>query len=226
MECPKCKYVRSAADNDVPEIECPKCGVIYAKVQQQAANEPQLSPLVKLSVTEVAPTLENDGAASSSSAGRKRTLKRAYMVLIVLIGAGATIVGAQLWGRHKALSNAHELAVVGLKDPDSALFRKERVIDAEGQTVVCGEVNARNSMGGYVGYKNFVVVLPSGAAAREDSLSLDRWLIPDIRGVPREAIEAILEAKEWQRKGFSTTAEASNHLAVTYLLKGFCWSKG
>lgn len=43
--------------------------------------------------------------------------------------------------------------VAGLKDPDSAKFRN--------QYGVCGEVNAKNAMGGYVGYRRFI-------AARKD----------------------------------------------------------
>jgi len=33
MECPKCHYVRQPKDNVVPDWQCPKCGVVYAKVQ-------------------------------------------------------------------------------------------------------------------------------------------------------------------------------------------------
>lgn len=42
MECPKCKYEPTMAENAAsPEI-CPKCGVVYAKVQakQEAAGQP------------------------------------------------------------------------------------------------------------------------------------------------------------------------------------------
>jgi len=42
MECPKCKYEPTMAENAAsPEI-CPKCGVVYAKVQakQEAAAQP------------------------------------------------------------------------------------------------------------------------------------------------------------------------------------------
>ncbi len=33
MECPKCKYVRQESDSIVPDWQCPKCGVVYAKVR-------------------------------------------------------------------------------------------------------------------------------------------------------------------------------------------------
>jgi hypothetical protein len=45
-----------------------------------------------------------------------------------------------------------------LKDPDSARFRNVTIIRVEPDgAVVCGEVNAKNSYGGYVGFRRFVV---------------------------------------------------------------------
>lgn len=43
-----------------------------------------------------------------------------------------------------------------LKDPLSAQFRKVRVVPYGNGKVVCGEVNGKNSYGGYVGFKPFV----------------------------------------------------------------------
>ncbi|WP_147163975.1 hypothetical protein [Pararhodospirillum oryzae] len=49
-----------------------------------------------------------------------------------------------------------------MKDPDSALVRNVKVVDFEGGKVVCGEVNAKNSYGAYVGYSAFAAS-PKGA---------------------------------------------------------------
>lgn len=54
-------------------------------------------------------------------------------------------------------------------DPDSAKFRKVFVIKG----TVCGEVNAKNLMGGYVGYRRFVVdegdaLVDSGSSTFDD----------------------------------------------------------
>lgn len=43
-----------------------------------------------------------------------------------------------------------------LKDPDSAEFRNVHYYSGSGGPVVCGEVNAKNSYGGYNGFEPFV----------------------------------------------------------------------
>ena len=42
-----------------------------------------------------------------------------------------------------------------LIDPDSANFRNEKIIRNDNGLYVCGEVNAKNSFGGYVGFKPY-----------------------------------------------------------------------
>lgn len=57
-----------------------------------------------------------------------------------------------------------------LKDPDSALFRGFAAYSlSNGQTVLCGEVNARNSFGGYVGYETFYLRLRGAAVIWENT---------------------------------------------------------
>jgi hypothetical protein len=47
-------------------------------------------------------------------------------------------------------------AVLGaLKDPGSAQFQDVRGSDVNGDFSVCGKINAKNAMGGYVGFKQF-----------------------------------------------------------------------
>lgn len=43
-----------------------------------------------------------------------------------------------------------------LKDPESAKFQNVRVVSYAGGRFACGEINAKNSLGGYVGYKPFI----------------------------------------------------------------------
>ena len=59
-------------------------------------------------------------------------------------------------GQAEPISAAQEAVKKGLKDPDSAKFQNLRLTDYGNGKVVCGEVNAKNSYGGYVGHKRFV----------------------------------------------------------------------
>lgn len=47
----------------------------------------------------------------------------------------------------------------GLKDPDSAKFESNYKPSGDNDGHVCGRVNAKNSYGGYTGYKNFYVYI-------------------------------------------------------------------
>jgi hypothetical protein len=64
----------------------------------------------------------------------------------------------------EVLSKVMQNIAYGLKDPDSAKFRNMRFVKYNGRTVVCGEVNSKNSYGGYVGFENFVAGLTSSQA--------------------------------------------------------------
>jgi hypothetical protein len=56
----------------------------------------------------------------------------------------------------EVLRKVQELLVYGLKDPESAKFRNLRFVKYNGRTLVCGELNAKNSFGGYVGFESFI----------------------------------------------------------------------
>ncbi|HXX86623.1 MAG TPA: hypothetical protein VEN29_21915 [Casimicrobiaceae bacterium] len=43
-----------------------------------------------------------------------------------------------------------------LIDPESARFRNDFVSRKDGEPVVCGEINYKNSLGGYIGYQRFI----------------------------------------------------------------------
>ncbi len=57
--------------------------------------------------------------------------------------------------REKLMVDAKESIASSLKDPDSARFRN--VFTSPKMLAVCGDVNAKNSMGGYVGFRRFIV---------------------------------------------------------------------
>ena len=65
----------------------------------------------------------------------------------------------------RQLTPAEKLAVARavqdqLKDPESARFKWSSMMGRNGQ--YCGEVNAKNSYGGYTGFRPFVATLTNG----------------------------------------------------------------
>lgn len=62
-----------------------------------------------------------------------------------------------------------------LVDPQSAQWEDLRLIKREGErTLVCGKVNARNQMGGYVGFRHFIVADDQDAALAADQAESSR----------------------------------------------------
>ena len=50
-----------------------------------------------------------------------------------------------------------------LKDPDSAIFKDVKIVtNSKGEKSICGSYNAKNSYGGYVGYKGFSADIKTG----------------------------------------------------------------
>lgn len=64
------------------------------------------------------------------------------------------------------IAAAKTLVASSLKDPESAKFRNVAIRPYGYGRVVCGEVNAKNSYGGYVGFTRFV-------ASNEESMLED-----------------------------------------------------
>lgn len=68
----------------------------------------------------------------------------------MLFGTAVLLSGCDLLEKWDA-----EKAVTGkLRDPSSAQFRNARIVDDQ---VICGEVNAKNAFGGYVGFEPYAV---------------------------------------------------------------------
>lgn len=80
---------------------------------------------------------------------------------ISIIAAGAAIAGAVLYaaGIFDQDTPDHQQAVMAqLVDPESARFRNET--QNEALNIYCGEVNSKNRMGGYVGWKRYIAYGP------------------------------------------------------------------
>ena len=81
--------------------------------------------------------------------------QRRYGLALTMVGTAAAllaVVGFYAdWGPIGQFASVRNAVEDRLKDPDSARFRNIREVE----NGYCGEVNARNSMGGYVGFRPF-----------------------------------------------------------------------
>lgn len=73
---------------------------------------------------------------------------------VIVVAAGVLVFGKRLIVGSNPITVARTPVIQLLKDPDSVQFRNERV-QSDGVTV-CGEFNAKNSLGGYVGFRLYV----------------------------------------------------------------------
>lgn len=71
--------------------------------------------------------------------------------------AAVVLLAAAVYGvRALTIHKARQPILAMLSDPDSAMFRNETVVGPWFRYgVVCGEINVKNKMGGYVGYVDF-----------------------------------------------------------------------
>lgn len=84
----------------------------------------------------------------------KPSCKAAAAVLIT-----ASLGGCSVYEEHQFKHEAIDALKHSLSDPESAEFRGLRVVVREQiEFVLCGEINAKNRMGGYVGYRPFFVM--------------------------------------------------------------------
>lgn len=89
---------------------------------------------------------------------------------------------AMLAGCSDAESDAEDLVRAQLTDPASATFRNVRSVrDEYGVVGVCGEVNAKNRMGGYVGFVEFMAKQGEVVIRSRDDASLGAYQVPYFR---------------------------------------------
>ena len=75
----------------------------------------------------------------------------------------------------KTIIAAQRAVRTSLKDPDSAQFKQVYANYTEGFDVVaCGQVNSKNSLGGYTGFKRFVSNGKSAIIEGRDNIA-DAW---------------------------------------------------
>lgn len=130
FKCPKCHQV-------IPYDRCPGCGYTPPMLERHS-KEIAWVALAAIVVSAIViyrtPSVNSSGSSSStqtvgSSGGSSPTQNMSYMLV----------------EQDKIKSR--------LKDPDSAEFRN---VFVSSKYAVCGEVNAKNSIGGYTGFVRFI----------------------------------------------------------------------
>ncbi len=110
---------------------CSKCGILQVKKNQSQISLPEKSP-------------------KPATATRKLTI---LAVVFLGVVAGYEILKVN-WNKWFVYPEYQEIVRNHLKDPESTTF-KNQVLRKNG--FICGEFNAKNSSGGYVGYKRFKI---------------------------------------------------------------------
>jgi hypothetical protein len=89
--------------------------------------------------------------------GRLLSTVSLQMVLVVLsYSASADSSDDAQLNIDQLISKAKEIASYNLKDPYSAQFRSLEFHETKGRGIICGEINAKNVYGAYVGFRPFV----------------------------------------------------------------------
>jgi hypothetical protein len=73
-------------------------------------------------------------------------LAKLTMLVCILSGCNQTTA---------MISKAKSAVAAGLSDPEAAQFRYIKLVEKRGWTVVCGEVNGKNLIGAYAGFRRF-----------------------------------------------------------------------
>ena len=136
---------------------------------------------------------------STNGTQMKRILSAILLVALVVIG------GSVAFGRWKAdkkasmseqerargITEARSQVVAALKDPGSVQYRNDAFF--KDRSTICGEFNAKNSMGGYAGFKRYIgkpdQFVIEGGSLSTWKLSENRSPAPDYMPVGIEMIE-------------------------------------
>ena len=105
-----------------------------------------------------------------------KTLSKAFLIVLCIISL--MLVAATAYRNFYLVPRLKEPVLAMLKDPDSAEFRHVRYYGdwtISGGNL-CGEVNARNAMGGYAGYAKFYAS-SAWATVEDESLPMNAGYI-------------------------------------------------
>jgi len=89
-------------------------------------------------------------------------------------------------------TEAKRLAADRMRDPEATRFKSEHTAyrTSAGDTVVCGTMNAKNAMGGYVGYKPFYMRIRDGVVESFLLPSEDEFATYDLQHIIKVCADA------------------------------------
>lgn len=198
MQCPACNHNGSTTDFGQPP-RCPECSAFYEKalVARAKRNELAANLEVKRAATDkphvlaAAPKLLDKAKAILGKDAGRNIVFAAGISFVSLVGIGlwmkpgtppearSIVAVAPVEPKIAQAKEPNEFALkrIGeknvlarLKDPDSAKFRGQ-FVGVSG--IPCGEVNSKNSFGGYTGFQRYMasggglVFIESDMAASE-----------------------------------------------------------
>lgn len=84
-------------------------------------------------------------------------MRRSVLVTATVLGCIASVATGAAGYRQYLVSELRKPVLAQLSDPDSAVFKDEKYVGnwTVSGGYLCGRVNAKNKMGGYVGYRWF-----------------------------------------------------------------------
>jgi len=105
-------------------------------------------------------------------------IKVLLMVLLMAMAAGVSEgAGKKVSGNNELISKAKSAVIYLLKDPQSAQFRNVHV-GTDNPALVRGEVNSKNSYGGYSGFERFLVDKDRKVFLQtEEERKWDEWVV-------------------------------------------------
>jgi hypothetical protein len=132
------------------------------------------------------------------------------LIAVLLLAVACALVwrpGARAWHAHQTTESAHQHITDTLKDPASVQWRGD-MVSSDGD-LICGTVNAKNSMGGYVGFKRYLasqtgyLVEDAGGAwpltdkrilVPQDTIDSNTGFVADMRSLGSSVDQAPIEA--------------------------------
>lgn len=98
---------------------------------------------------------------------KKLLICLSVLVFLVVVLYGLAYFNAETVNRYLNENDAKAAVLANLKDPDSAQFRN--------LNGYCGEVNSKNSAGGYSGFERFVAIGSKVYFESQDRLFESTW---------------------------------------------------